>query len=514
MSDRVRTSVATVSLGGSLEDKLTAIAAAGFDGFEVFEPDFVAAPFAPEELAVRAADLGLAIDLYQPFRDLDSVDPDQFARNLVRAQRKFDLMARMGCDTLLVCSSPLPKAVRDDAQLAEQLHSLADLAQARGIRIAYEALAWGTHVDTYRHAWRIVADVDHPALGTCLDSFHILSRGDDPSGIRDIPGDKIFFLQLADAPRLSMDVLSWSRHHRNFPGQGNFDLAAFGAHVQATGYAGPWSLEIFNDTFRQTATGRTAVDAHRSLLYLQEEVAKLATPTVIDAGPALFTPPARPAVEGVVSLRLAAGPDKVTELQNVLATLGFRSAGRHRDQDLQLFRQGPLAIVVDGSPGTVWTRREAPELPALTQIGVRAQQPEQWARRAQALEVPAHEVELPGAEAGPDGDADVFRLAMTETTSLDLRGPDSGRTWRSAFSSTPFVRQRNPGCGTVVHRCRPRQPVRSRRSVGRGAAGAAVGVRDAADRGRGSHRRDGAHAHPGAGHAGHRAGGGRGCGSR
>ena len=279
MSDRVRTSVATVSLGGSLEDKLTAIAAAGFDGFEVFEPDFVAGPFAPEELAVRAADLGLAIDLYQPFRDLDSVDPDQFARNLVRAQRKFDLMARMGCDTLLVCSSPLPKAVRDDAQLAEQLHSLADLAQARGIRIAYEALAWGTHVDTYRHAWRIVADVDHPALGTCLDSFHILSRGDDPSGIRDIPGDKIFFLQLADAPRLSMDVLSWSRHHRNFPGQGNFDLAAFGAHVQATGYAGPWSLEIFNDTFRQTATGRTAVDAHRSLLYLQEEVAKLATPT-------------------------------------------------------------------------------------------------------------------------------------------------------------------------------------------------------------------------------------------
>ena len=277
--------------------------------------------------------------------------------------------------------------------------------------------------------------MDHPALGTCLDSFHILSRGDDPSGIRDIPGDKIFFLQLADAPRLSMDVLSWSRHHRNFPGQGNFDLAAFGAHVQATGYSGPWSLEIFNDTFRQTPTDRTAVDAHRSLLYLQEEVAKLATPTVIDAGPALFTPPARPAMEGVVSLRLAAGPDKVTELQNLLATLGFRSAGRHRDQDLQLYRHGSLTIVVDGTPGTVWTRREAPELPALTQIGVRAQQPEQWARRAQALEVPAHEVDLPGAEAGPDGDADVFRLAMTETTSLDLRGPDSGRAWRSAFST-------------------------------------------------------------------------------
>ena len=49
-----------------------------------------------------------------------------------------------------------------------------------------------------------------------------------------------------------MDVLSWSRHHRLFPGEGDFDLAAFVAHVMCTGYAGPLSLEVFNDIFRQT----------------------------------------------------------------------------------------------------------------------------------------------------------------------------------------------------------------------------------------------------------------------
>lgn len=188
MGRQVRTSVATVSLSGSLEEKVTAIAAAGFDGFEVFEPDFVSSPWSPRELASRAADLGLTLDLYQPFRDLDSVDVTTFARNLIRAERKFDIMEQLGCDTLLVCSSPLPEAVRDDARLTEQLHTLAERAHSRGLRIAYEALAWGTHVNTYRHAWKIVQDADHPALGTCLDSFHILSRGDDPSGIRDIPG--------------------------------------------------------------------------------------------------------------------------------------------------------------------------------------------------------------------------------------------------------------------------------------------------------------------------------------
>ena len=61
----------------------------------------------------------------------------------------------------------------------------------------------------------------------------------------------MFFLQLADAPRLRMDVLQWSRHHRLFPGQGAFDLAGFVGRVLATGYTGPLSLEVFNDVFRQ-----------------------------------------------------------------------------------------------------------------------------------------------------------------------------------------------------------------------------------------------------------------------
>jgi hypothetical protein len=44
----------------------------------------------------------------------------------------------------------------------------------RGERI--EVLGWGTQVSTYDHTWRLVREADHPALGVCLDSFHILSR--------------------------------------------------------------------------------------------------------------------------------------------------------------------------------------------------------------------------------------------------------------------------------------------------------------------------------------------------
>ncbi|MBY4381396.1 TIM barrel protein [Rhodococcus fascians] len=430
----IATSVATVSLSGSLDEKMRAIAEAGFDGFEVFEPDLISSPDLPADIAKKAADLGLTVDLYQPFRDADSDDPDQFARNLVRAERKFDVMEQLGCDLLLVCSSPLAGAVREDDMLIEQMATLAERAHRRGLRLAYEALAWGSHVATYRHAWDIVRQVDHPALGTCLDSFHILSRGDDPSGIREIPGEKIFFVQLADAPHLVMDVLQWSRHHRCFPGQGNFDLATFGADVVASGYTGPWSLEIFNDVFRHSDTGRTASDAHRSLLHLQEQVRSVDT---VVPNPDLFSPPPPGPIENIVSLRIAAGPAKAAQLGTTLRHLGFDLTAAHSEHGLSLFTQGPLAVAVDTTVDTLWTAPGVPaHLPALAQIGVRSERPDLWLTRARALGVPAATVTMPGVADANDA---VVRLAVTGATSLDLRTRDSAGAWQSAFDLAPRV---------------------------------------------------------------------------
>lgn len=430
----IATSVATVSLSGSLDEKMRAIAESGFDGFEVFEPDLISSPDLPADIAKKAADLGLTVDLYQPFRDADSDDPDQFARNLVRAERKFDVMEQLGCDLLLVCSSPLAGAVREDDKLIEQMATLAERAHRRGLRLAYEALAWGSHVDTYRHAWDIVRQVDHPALGTCLDSFHILSRGDDPSGIREIPGEKIYFLQLADAPHLVMDVLQWSRHHRCFPGQGNFDLATFGADVVASGYTGPWSLEIFNDVFRHSDTGRTASDAHRSLLHLQEQVRSVDT---VVPNPDLFSPPPPGPIENIVSLRIAAGPAKAAQLGTTLRHLGFDLTAAHSEHGLSLFTQGPLAVAVDTTVDTLWTAPGVPaHLPALAQIGVRSERPDLWLTRARALGVPAATVTMPGVADANDA---VVRLAVTGATSLDLRTRDSAGAWQSAFDLAPRV---------------------------------------------------------------------------
>ncbi|MBB5850117.1 TIM barrel protein [Amycolatopsis umgeniensis] len=369
------TAIATVCLSGTLEDKLAAAAAAGFGGVEIFENDLIASRRSPSEIRRLCADLGLRIDLYQPFRDFEAVPPDVLRANLRRARRKFDLMAELGADTVLVCSSVSPDAVDDDDLAASQLHELAEVAGERGIRVAYEALAWGRFVNTYEHAWRIVRRADHAALGVCLDSFHILSRRSDPRAIRTIPGEKIFFLQLADAPLLDMDVLHWSRHHRLFPGQGAFDLATFTGHVLAAGYRGPLSLEVFNDVFRQADPRPAAVDAMRSLVALRESVGTLEIPPAPRLGGHAF---AELSVPGTV-----------------LEALGFVRAATHRSKPVQLWQQGSARVLVNE------TTRDG----AVSALGLVSADPAGSARRAETLLAPERG---PSSVAAPDGTEIVF----------------------------------------------------------------------------------------------------------
>ena len=344
-------SIATVSLSGTLPEKLEAIAAAGFDGVEIFENDLLYYDGSPTEIRKRCADLGLAITLFQPFRDFEGCRRDRLQRNIDRAERKFDLMQELGTDLVLVCSNVAADSLGDDEILIDDLRLLGERAGARGLRIGYEALAWGRHVNTYQQVWNLVRQADHAAVGVILDSFHTLSLKGDPSAIAEIPGDKIFFVQMADAPILAMDVLEWSRHFRCFPGQGEFDLAGFLAPILRTGYRGPLSLEIFNDGFRAAPPRQNAADGLRSLLYLEEKTHKRLEKEGYQIEPGvLFTPPAAHRYDGVEFLEFAVDEAVGARLSGWLERLGFAHAGQHRSKDVSLLRQGDINIVLNAEP--------------------------------------------------------------------------------------------------------------------------------------------------------------------
>jgi 4-hydroxyphenylpyruvate dioxygenase len=339
----LKTSIATVSISGDLREKLEAIAASGFDGVEIFENDFLAYDRSPRDVARMVADLGLSITLFQPFRDFEGLPEPQRSQAFERAERKFDLMGDLCTDLMLVCSSVSPLALGGVDRAATDLRELGERAAKRNLRVGYEALAWGRHVNDHRDAWEIVRRADHCSIGIILDSFHTLSRGIDPESIRKIPGDKIFIVQLADAPKIDMDLLYWSRHFRNMPGEGDLPVTDFMRAVAATGYNGPISLEIFNDQFRSGSPRTIAADGHRSLVYLMDQVRNAEPDIAIDVQ---ILPP-RVDVHGVAFVEFAADEDEAQTLSRHLRQLGFRLTGRHRSKAVERFTQGNINIIIN-----------------------------------------------------------------------------------------------------------------------------------------------------------------------
>ncbi len=339
----MKTSIATVSISGDLSEKLAAIAAAGFDGVEIFENDFLAFDGSPTEVGQMVRDHGLEITLFQPFRDFEGLPEPLRSRAFDRAERKFDLMQLLGTDLMLICSSVAPDALGGIDRAAADFHELGERAAKRGLRVGYEALAWGRHVFDHRDAWEIVRRADHPAVGLILDSFHTLARKIDLNSIRSIPGDRIFIVQLADAPQIEMDLLYWSRHFRNMPGEGDLPVVDFMSAVAATGYDGALSLEIFNDQFRGGSPKTIAVDGYRSLLNLMDEVCRR------EPGSRLKPPPMPPrvAVKGVAFAEFAADESEAAALATILHTLGFSRTGHHVSKDVDLFTQGDIRIAIN-----------------------------------------------------------------------------------------------------------------------------------------------------------------------
>ncbi|MDO1582694.1 bifunctional sugar phosphate isomerase/epimerase/4-hydroxyphenylpyruvate dioxygenase family protein [Rhizobium oryzicola] len=339
----MKTSIATVSISGELPEKLAAIAAAGFDGVEIFENDFLAFDGSPKDVGRMVRDLGLEITLFQPFRDFEGMPASHRQRTFDRAELKFDIMQELGTDLVLVCSNVSPVSLGGVDRAAADFHELGERAAKRGLRVGFEALAWGRHINDHRDAWEIVRRADHQNVGLILDSFHSLSRKIDINSIRSIPKDKIFIVQLADAPLIDMDLLYWSRHFRNMPGEGDLPVTAFTAAIAQTGYDGYFSLEIFNDQFRGGSTRSIAADGHRSLIYLGDQVRR------VPGAEGLTVPamPDRTTVEGVAFVEFSADQEDARNLVAILKTLGFRKTKIHRTKKVELFEQGDIRLLVN-----------------------------------------------------------------------------------------------------------------------------------------------------------------------
>jgi len=442
----MKTSIATVSISGDLAEKLAAIAAAGFDGVEIFENDLLTFDAPPAEVGRMVRDAGLELTLFQPFRDFEGMPEPHRGRAFDRAERKFDLMGELGTDLMLVCSNTSPISLGGIDRAAADFRELGERAARRGVRVGYEALAWGRHVDDHRDAWEIVRRADHANIGLILDSFHSLSRKIDSNSIRSIPADRIFIVQLADAPLFDMDLLYWSRHFRNMPGEGDLPVSEFMRAVAATGYDGVLSLEIFNDQFRGGMAKSISVDGHRSLVYLMDQVARAEPEIRIDV-PAM---PDRIEVSGVEFVEFASAGAEADALTAMFSTLGFRKIGRHVSKDVTLWHQGPadagIHLVVNCEPDSFAHSAYAVHGTSVCALGLKVADAKATVARATALGA-----ELFQERVAP-GELDIPAIRNVGGGVIHFLddGAELARVWDVEFRPVKATSPPNPADGGLV----------------------------------------------------------------
>lgn len=376
--------VATTSVPGDLPAKLEAIAEAGFQSVELHEPDLIGFSGNVEDIAKRAKALGLHIEVLQPFHDFEGLRGYARERAFARLDQKLALMNELGARTLLIGASSAPESSGETDRIVADFQELAECAADKGVRAALIALPWAKHISKEIDAFQIVQSVDHPNFGLALNSFFSLADGSQAARLRDIPGDKIFHVQLSDAPGFDFDISGLKSHFGLLPGQGDLNLESFVRVLARAGYCGPWSLARVSDAM-QAGRPDYVRDGFRALVSLLD--------TVAVTEPALPKPlqelPPRGYPSGFEFLEFAVDAGSKEQLTQTLSAMCFRRERRHVSKSVELWRQGAVNIVVNSEKTGFAADAFAKHGPTVCDMGLRVRDADAAVARATALGAPA-----------------------------------------------------------------------------------------------------------------------------
>lgn len=274
----------TISLAGSLETKLHAMRVAGFGQVMLAARDIVGHPGGIDAAVAAVKASGLRVTGFQVLRDFEGLSGHLHGYKVEIAQQMIAMAQAVGAKVLLACSSTSQHASGDAEHLARDLRKLAMLALPHGIRVAFEALSWGRHLNEVHQAWEVVEQADMPNLGVGIDSYHILATNTSLKALDWIDPAKIYLVQLADfmwqETRTPQERIETARHFRVFPGEGVHSQAitALVRKLDQMGYRGDYSFEVFNDDYTQLPLPFVAQRARASAVWLAEGVLRRDTP--------------------------------------------------------------------------------------------------------------------------------------------------------------------------------------------------------------------------------------------
>lgn len=229
---------------------------AGYRGFGFKQADLrrILARYSLKEVAAVLADNGLRqVELEALF--------DWYDEGAARARS--DAERRLLLDAAQTLGAHHIKAAGGFSGARQPLERMHDAFQV----LARQAREAGTQFTLEPIAFSIVADIDTAlaVLGDSaghggalmLDSWHVFRGCMDLNRIAQLPASVIGGVELDDGSLTPTgSELEDTLDRRLLPGEGEFDLAGFIAAIRATGYGGPWGVEIISVAQPRPFVGR------------------------------------------------------------------------------------------------------------------------------------------------------------------------------------------------------------------------------------------------------------------
>ena len=195
-------------------------------------------------------------------------DTERMQANLelqIANMRLIDALAGDGGGTLVVgTDGPATPSLEALPVVATRFRELADATAGLNVAIALE-FNWGPLVKSIASARRVCELADRERVGILFDPAHYhctVSKFEDltPETVGWIA--HVHLNDMADKP----GELSDCNADRVLPGQGCLDLAALIGRLDEGGYAGSYSIELFNEELWQQPAAEAASRCYQSLL--------------------------------------------------------------------------------------------------------------------------------------------------------------------------------------------------------------------------------------------------------
>jgi sugar phosphate isomerase/epimerase len=150
--------------------------------------------------------------------------------------------------------------------LTERFAELCVEAAEHGTCVAYEFMYRDATVGGLEAARSVVHGAGAANGGLALDLWHVVDLGVSTTAIRELPAGTVVAAEVSDGARSLEPGARRTMVDRRLPGDGDFDIAGFVAAVRATGFQGPWGVELLSAAIGDVGPRELARRAYQSAI--------------------------------------------------------------------------------------------------------------------------------------------------------------------------------------------------------------------------------------------------------